>query len=115
MSSYYGWRDIGLGPRRTGPEINIIIGNSTNNEGSRAPSDIAKDYCRYDGTKLIYSDKIKKWFCSICGADLTYEERSKLFANTSSSSSSSSPTTPNATSSAAPSSFFLLFALQVRV
>src|SRR5215212_9112904 len=84
MSSY-GWRDIGLGPRRTtGPEINKIIGNFTSNDGVvKGPGDIAKEYCNNCGCKLVYSTKIKKWICSEKGCNLTKEESDILLGKAS--------------------------------
>ena len=70
---YYGWRDIGTGPRRTEPLIKNVIGNF----------DYMKDEqmvepppgCEFCGIVLTYFDKIKKRICTRCGHPMTDEDK----------------------------------------
>src|SRR5688572_4954674 len=95
-SNYYGWRDIGTGPRGTGGSGVKVIDISGNNNDKRNNNPNPKDFCSTCGCHLIYSDKIKKSFCPEHGCNLTPEERDKL----SNKPSSIITTPPDATGSA---------------
>ena len=94
MSSY-GWRDIGLGPRR---EEITIVGNFDFQNETKSPADIAKEYCSNCQVKLVYSNIIKKWICPKHGCNLTQEESDILLGKATASTSPAAANVPTTAS-----------------
>jgi hypothetical protein len=76
MSSdyHYGWRDIGMGPRRKEPLIKGVYGNfDFNNQVDERY--VQPKGCPFCSIVLTWFDKIQKHICTKCGHPMTEQDR----------------------------------------